>query len=304
VSFKAFIYYCALCGGWAAFLAWAIVVILGVTAAEERPVTRSVAIAAILGLCVAAAVGLMDALLNAVGTQRLTRVLLCSLLGLVGGALGGLIGGFAVKQAGIPLLTLPGWLLVGALVGGSVGTFDVLRAIGAGEDLKAANRKLINGVLGGLLGGFLGGLPFTLIYSSQFLSDHLPHSRLTLGLVLLGLCIGLMIGLAQVMLKQAWLRVEEGFRAGRELLLTKDVTTIGRAESCDLGLFGDSTIEKVHARIVLKDRRYLVVHVAEGGETLLNDQPISTRPVALVAGDRIQIGRSVLLFGEREKRRR
>ena len=30
MSFKLFIYYCALCGGWAAFLAWGLVQWLGV----------------------------------------------------------------------------------------------------------------------------------------------------------------------------------------------------------------------------------------------------------------------------------
>src|SRR5947209_7243277 len=181
MSFKVFIYYCALCGGWAAFLAWAVVLIFKL---PDK-----------------------DALTFSAGT--------------------------------------------GAVMGG--------------EDVKAASKKLLNGVYGGLLGGFVGGLPFTLIYSSTKLSDLVPHARLTIGLVLLGICIGLMIGLAQVILKQAWLRVEEGFRPGRELLLTKDETTIGRAESCDLGLFGDNTVQKLHARILLQNNRYLLVHAAEDG---------------------------------------
>ena len=33
--------------------------------------------------------------------------------------------------------------------------------------------------------------------------------------------------------------------AGREIMLTKDETTIGRAESCDIGLFGDNAIERL-----------------------------------------------------------
>src|SRR5688572_16543379 len=92
MSFKVFIYYCALCGGWAAFLAWGVCTIFGVTAIEN-PLGRGVAIAAVLGVTVAAAVGLMDAMLNAVGMQRLVRVMLCALLGLLGGAFGGLIIG-------------------------------------------------------------------------------------------------------------------------------------------------------------------------------------------------------------------
>ena len=63
-----------------------------------------------------------------------------------------------------------------------------------------------------------------------------------------------MIGLAQVVLKEAWLRVEQGFRPGRELMLVKEETAIGRAEGCDLGLFGDNGVERKHARILLQRR--------------------------------------------------
>jgi hypothetical protein len=304
MSFKVYIYYCALCGGWAAFLAWGAVAVLmaGNAIPPDSKVFESGVIGAVLGFFVAAAIGFVDAVLNAVGMQRFVRVMTCGFLGLVGGAIGGTIGGFVVKQSGNTFLAFPGWVLVGTLIGGSIGVFDVVRAVTSGEDSRAASKKLLNGIYGGLLGGVVGGLPFTLIYSSTKLSDLVPNARLTAGLVLLGACIGLMIGLAQVILKQAWVRVEEGFRAGREILLTKDETTIGRAESCDLGLFGDNSIEKVHARIVLKNNRYLLAHVADEGETLLNDEPVN-RPVPLRAGDLIRVGRSVLSFGEKEKRR-
>src|SRR6185503_4186682 len=83
-------------------------------------------------------------------------------------------------------------------------------------------------------------------------------SRTAWGFVVLGLCIGLLIGLAQVILKEAWIRVEKGRRAGREMILSKEKTTIGRAEACDLGLFGDNQIEKFHAVIVQMGNRYFL----------------------------------------------
>ena len=49
-----------------------------------------------------------------------------------------------------------------------------------------------------------------------------------------------------------------GFRPGRQILLTRPETTIGRAESCDIGLFGDPAVERLHARItreVLQGRK-------------------------------------------------
>ena len=69
------------------------------------------------------------------------------------------------------------------------------------------------------------------------------------GFVVLGLCIGLFIGLAEIILKEAWIRVEAGFRSGRELMLSKEVLTIGRGEGCDIALFGDSGVEKLHAHL-------------------------------------------------------
>ena len=118
---------------------------------------------------------------------------------------------------------------------------------------------------------------------------------------MLGLCIGLLIGLAQVILKDAWIKVESGFRAGRELMLTKDETTIGRAESCDLGLFGDNAIEKVHARIKRVDGRFLLLDAETTAGTYVNDERV-TAPTPLSAGDSIRLGKCVLRFGERQKR--
>ena len=61
MSFRRFIYYCAVCGGWAAFLAWALV-LAGNVRAVERPVLKTTLIAAVLGLLLVAAVGAVDAL--------------------------------------------------------------------------------------------------------------------------------------------------------------------------------------------------------------------------------------------------
>jgi hypothetical protein len=294
MSFKAFIYYCALCGGWAAFLTWGIVQKVGRLGSVYLDASL---VGGLLGLFVAAAVGMLDGILNSVGFQRVVRVVLCAVLGLVGGAIGGLVGQFLNSMANVPLVV--GWLLAGVLIGASIGAFDLLRAISSGQDFGAAIKKTLNGVYGGLLGGFLGGLPFTFLRDLE----SLPRSGRTISLVVLGMCIGLMIGLAQVILKEAWIKVEEGFRAGRELMLTRNETTIGRAESCDLGLFGDAAIQKLHARILLQNNRYMLAHAAEDGETWLNDEEVGGKPVPLRSGDRIHLGKCVLLFRERQKRR-
>jgi hypothetical protein len=278
MSFKLFVYYCAIAGGWAAFVAWATL------------------IAGILGLLVAAGIGTIDAILNAVGFQRLLRVLLCVVIGCLGGMLGGFLGEILHAKARFPVFI--GWIIAAIPIGASIGVYDVIRAATSGENLRAGMSKMLNGIYGGFLGGFLGGVPFGFLMGNP----KLPHSSLTMGLVILGLCIGLFVGLAQVILKEAWLKVEAGFRAGRELLLTKDETTIGRAESCDLGLFGDMAVEKTHARILLKNGRYLVADSETPGGTWVNDQRVGGKPVPLKNGDTIKLGKCVLKFGERAKR--
>lgn len=297
MSFRLFIYYCALCGGWAAFLTWGLIQgIDHVKRPEGYP--RVVLIAGTLGALVSAAIGFVDAILNATGTQRLVRVLVCAGLGLFGGAVGGLTGQVLYNNFDVPLFV--GWMLVGVLIGAGIGAFDIIRALNSGDRIGSGLRKSLNGVYGGLLGGLIGGLPFSFLMNSI----ALPRSGQLISLVLLGGSIGLMIGLAQIILKEAWIKVEEGFRAGREVMLTKAETTIGRAESCDLGLFADNSIERLHARITQKNNRYLLSHVGEGGETLLNDRPLGTKPELLHGGDRIQIGQSVLSFGERQKKKK
>jgi pSer/pThr/pTyr-binding forkhead associated (FHA) protein len=128
------------------------------------------------------------------------------------------------------------------------------------------------------------------------------RSGSAVGFVVLGACIGLFIGLAQVILKEAWIRVESGRRAGREMILTREATTIGRAESCDVGLFGDAAVEKLHARILLKNHRYLLADADTPGGTYLNDQRID-KPTPLRSGDAIRVGGNVLRFGERQKKK-
>lgn len=295
MSFRLFIYYCAICGGWAAFLTWGILEATG-WRGRVNPYLWAALTGALLGTIVAAAIGAVDALLNAVGSQRLVRVGICLGIGLIGGMFGGIAGEFLHSTLHFPVFI--GWMLTGTCIGASIGIYDLLRSRITKGDTRAPLKKTLNGIYGGLLGGFLGGLPFGFLMGST----AIPRTDLAISLVILGLCIGLLIGLAQVFLKEAWLKVAQGFRPGRELLLAKDETTIGRAESCDLGLFGDNTIERLHARILLRDHRYLLADADTSGGTFLNEERIA-EPTPLKSGDKIRVGKSVIEFGERQKRK-
>jgi MFS family permease len=220
------------------------------------------------------------------------------LIGFCGGFLGGFLGQSLFQSMGEQLWCLIlGWVLTGVLIGASLGVFDVLRGMLSKQESGAPLRKTINGMVGGFVGGLVGGLP----YGSLMNNPNLPRSNLAIGLVILGICIGLFVGLAQVMLKEAWIKVEQGFRPGREMMLSKDETTIGRAEACDIGLFGDNQIERMHARILVQDNRYVLADSGTPGGTYLNDQRIGG-PTPLRSGDLIRVGRNVLRFGERQKR--
>src|SRR5439155_17581454 len=65
MSFRIFIYYCALCGGWAAFLGWAI----GLFLSPSTPLGNVGIRGMWLGMFVAFGLGLVDALWNLSLTQ-------------------------------------------------------------------------------------------------------------------------------------------------------------------------------------------------------------------------------------------
>ena len=265
MSFRLFIYWCALCGGWAAVVGWG----LGNLIARGDSLGSTGIKGMFLGMLIVLALGLVDALWTYSFRQLrqvIPRVFVCVMIGTVGGLVGGAVGQFLYDEIGnLSAFQIFGWVLTGLMVGVSIGSYDFLRSWIREEELAFAASKVIRGVVGGAVGGLLGGiLDWKLgdLWARLFPGkDHLWSPSLT-GFIALGLCIGLMIAVAQIVFKEAWLKVEKGFRNGRELLVNKPVLTIGRAESCDLGLFGDAMIEKLHARIYQQDGRYLVLEQA------------------------------------------
>ena len=307
MSFRAFIYYCALCGGWAALAGW----LLGRLSIGENadPLGGTGIKGMYLGLVVTVALGFVDALWTfslRQFAQVAPRVLVSVVVGTIGGLLGGVLGQKLFDLMSLSLFLVLGWAITGLLIGASLGTFDVLSRFVRQEDMQGARRKIVRGALGGTVGGLLGGLLYLLMQGLwAVLLPSKPAKWLwspsAMGFVVLGLCIGLMIGLAQVIFREVWVRVEAGVRAGRELILTRPIITIGRAEACDIGLFGDPTIERLHARILQQGERYLIADAGSAIGTFLNDERV-TAPTPLRPGDAIRIGKSTLRFWEKQKR--
>src|SRR5262245_31300037 len=303
MSFRLFIYYCAVLGGCAAFVGW----VLGRIADIGHHVTDQAVKALFLGMVIALALGMLDALWNGHARRTgalLQRVGVAVAVGCIGGFVGGLFGQALYSATGWRFFQVTGWIITGALVGAAPGAFDYLHSSLVGENGNGPMRKVLRGVIGGSIGGLLGSVLFLLLVAGgegilgKSEGFWMPSAT---GFVVLGLCIGLLIGLAQVILMEAWLKVEEGFRPGRELILAKAEVTIGRGEGSDLGLYGDPGVEKSHARILQKGDRWLLVDDSPASTTYLNGQRLNG-PTPLCSGDEIRMGRNVLRFKERRKR--
>jgi hypothetical protein len=321
MSFRRFVYYCAVWGAWSALAGWLLGWLLapavptvpdGAAAADSslsrELLLRSSVVGLFLGLAVALGLSVLDARWN-LSLRRIGLVALRVGTAVLVGALGGLLGGLLAQVmfgafGGVGFVI--GWTLTGTLVGISIGAFELLAGAVRRKDVKAARNKLLKGLLGGTVGGLLGGaIALGLRVSAAVVFVDKDENRLlsptALGFVALGACIGLLVGLAQVVLKEAWIRVEAGFRPGREMILAKESTSVGRAEGSDIPLFGDAAVERLHARIVLASGRYYLEQAGPFPGTFVNDYPVQGR-VALSSGDQIRIGRSVLRFFERQKR--
>lgn len=73
-----------------------------------------------------------------------------------------------------------------------------------------------------------------------------------------------------------------------------DELSIGRAAACTLTL-DDTYVSQQHASIVWRDRQYLATDIGSTNGTFVNRERLVS-PVVLRAGDRVQIGSTVLEF--------
>lgn len=290
MSLNRFVYYCAVTAGWAALAAWLAAELLffrsGTPASWWRGMVRDTLTAALLGGVLGAGLCMVSGMTNARWAQLSKRALPGLLGGLLGGGLGGLVG-TCLYGLGAPRAL--GWLIMGMGIGATEGLYERSR------------RKLRNGLIGGTIGGLLGGLLFDPIATAWS-----EMSGRATAFVVLGISIGVLIGLAHVVLKEAWLTVLDGYRPGRQLILSKDTTLLGRAEHLALPFLGhaDSELEPEHARITRQPSGQYVIddnHTRIG--TLVNSQPIHG-PVTLRDGDLVKLGTNIVRFNHRHRAQR
>ena len=315
MSLQAKTYLNLLAGALAGFLAWVLTDLTGwfsdvLNAREVVNGGKYLLYGAIFGLLLGLLLAVVDTL--ALGSRR--RILETLALGAAIGAAGGWFGlwlgqavygaitgsgGNAVTNAGRFLVLLFARALGYSLIGASVGAAQGV----VGRSAVIARQ----GAFGGFVGGLLGGTAYEIGNGLGFPSSL---SRL-IALAATGALAGFFVGLVQNLLKQAWIRVVLGRNEGKEYLIAKPITTIGRSELADIGLFGDPAIAPTHAAIesLPAQNRHRLRAVMEGGKRdaqfappLVNGQPVAGEQW-LADGDTIQLGKRTLLFHEKATRR-
>ncbi len=287
MSLGRLIYYSAIVGGWSAFLGW---LISEFTLSPGSGHFSVALVCALVGAAIGMGLNLLAGMANARLSQQLKRVVPGLLAGGAGGALGGFLGDILVSVFG-PDFRAIGWMVMGAGIGVAEGLYERSPA------------KLRNGLVGGAIGGLVGGLLFKPISLLMASSATGMSSRAT-AFVILGMCIGILIALVKVVLKDAWLTVLDGYRPGRQLILSDAQTVLGRAEYAALPFMGrnDAALDLVHAKIIRRtDGRFTIEDNKTKEGTRLNNVRIDG-PALLSDGDVIRVGYNSIKFSERHRK--
>lgn len=286
MSFQRLIYYSAFIAGWAALLGWLVAEVLfhGSGFSGRLPI---VVTGGLVGCLIGLGLNVVAGMTNAQWKQLSQRAVPGLIVGGIGGVLGSLLGG-VLYDAGLPRAI--GWMFMGMGIGVADGLYD------------RAKSKIRNGLIGGALGGLLGGFLFEPLQS--YLQTESGMSGRATGFVLLGIAIGVSIGLIQVVLKEAWLTVVDGYRAGRQLILTQPVTFLGRADHLQLPFLGSSNmeVEGLHVKITrAQDGSFWIEDNNTRAGTLVNSKRLQS-PAPLNDGDLVRFGTNIVRFNHRHRK--
>ena len=282
MSLSRFIYYSAVAGGWAAFLAWLAAEMLFLGSGRLAGAAEAVLTAAMVGAAIGAGLHVVSGMANPQRARRLRRLLPGLVGGGMGGAIGGLLGELVYSSMGLPRAL--GWIVMGLGIGGTEGLYE--RSAG----------KVRNGLIGGGLGGLVGGLLFDPIA----VAGSAASSRATAFLIL-GVSVGTLIGLTHVVLRSAWLTVVDGFGPGRQLILSSTVTVLGRGDHLPLPFLGypGRDLESEHLDITRQpNAEYVVQDRSSRAGTRVNGELIQG-PRVLGDGDLIKLGTNLVRFNRR-----
>lgn len=259
-------------------------------------------LAAFVGLFIGAADGLLS--------RAFHRGLVCGLVGLAIGLGAGLIvtlfsaliylfGERLVFRAEDGTWTAVGFLL--QMIRRGVAWSFAGAAMGLGQGVALRSKKMaLNGLIGGMVGALLGGLLFDPI-------DYLLHrdtwgsgaaASRAAGFAVIGAVTGLMIGVVELLAREAWVKLLTGPLAGKEFVLYKNPTLIGSSPKADIYLFKDPEVEPIHAAVRSSGEGYEIEDRESPAGLFVNGRRIGRR--RLESGDQIRIGKSVFNFTEKE----
>lgn len=245
---------------------------------------QGILLGAMIGMVIGASLVAAEEWYTGSGIRITQRAMFGAMVGAGCGALGGLDGQFVFtvfSPLSVVIARSAGWALMGAGAGLCPGA--------AGQSLKRAEL----GAFGGLVGGFCGGLLFDVLA----MVTHTSDLGRAVGLVLVGAMIGIMVGLIEEVAKEHWVTVLTGAKEGQSYPITKPRTSLGRDETIDIPLFGDSTVEKLHAWISKSPSGARIVAATPTLPVLVNARQVTDVPLS--DGDIISIGKHRLRFGTR-----
>jgi hypothetical protein len=260
---------------------------------------------------VAGLVGFMIGGIEGIVCRTYSRAAWCAAIGLVVGLLGGTLSSFAAnivygvlgKMASGTDPTASGpafvfhmfqrglaWTIAGMCMG-----------LGQGFALKSSKLKF-NGFIGGMVGGLLGGLFFDPINFLLLGPDGIsggPASR-AVGLTIIGASVGLLIGLTDLLTRDAWLKVLTGPLQGKEFSFNRTPIRLGSSPKNEIYLFKDSKIDPVHAEIFKLRDAYEIVDNGSSTGTFLNGRRVTRE--RLQDGAVIKLGDSEFSYSSRENK--
>ncbi len=273
---------------------------------------RSEASSMLLFPLIAGFIGLAIGSVDGVVCRLLRRALLCGAIGLLVGFIGGYISSIlaglvymplnrlAMAQMGNTLGSLTPFGFLVQMTGRGLAWCLAGMAMGLGQGIAMRSKRLLlYGFLGGIIGGLLGGLLFDpvdlLLLGMDKPSAH--WSRLV-GLAIIGASVGAMIGVVELLARDAWLQMTKGPLAGKEFLIFKDVMNVGASPRNDIYLFNDPQVADLHVRIQTTGDICEIQNIEQGNPALLNGHPVTRS--RLRKGDQIAIGQTEFVFQTRK----
>lgn len=257
--------------------------------------------------------GAVDGIVEGNSRKLIQGMLIGALAGIVLGYVGLNLGSWAYNALGgnPNMAASPSpFEFVHQLIARSFGWTFMGLGLGVGASISTRSPKRIrNGAIGGLLGGLIGGFIFNLIslgaqpmqaaMGAPACADAGGPSRM-IGFTAIGGLTGLFIGLVEELLKQAWVKVLAGHNEGKDFILSKAMSILGRDERCDVPLYGDPTVGVQHAAIRADGHRHVLLDANTPAGTVVNGQRVAPGGEQLLRdGDMIQIGSHRILFREK-----